>query len=552
MLDALSRPEAPSSGIAGSIAARTRRANLVTLGRATGIAALVYAPVTFLVGDRVGAAATLFAAAMLFAVAFAAARGRERFAEILLMVGTFAGVVADVWLGGAYGTGVFFVLTPVLIGSATLHPRAVIATTVVAAVTVGFLSFLGPPRVELERLDVLTSALALLVIAAGVALVQSHGWVRTLETLNLRDEGMRTADARYRLVAEGTSDLIALLDPTTLDVLYASPSHERTLGLPPGPPARHVAREVVHPGDRAAFAGLVERAAAQGASRGIVRLRHLDGRDLTFEMALDAIEHDGRRAVALVARDVTAQRALQEQLAQAQKMEIVGRMAGGIAHDFNNLLTVARTTAEYARSGLAPDHPSRRELDDLIDATVRGAGLTRQLLQLARKEPVDPLARCKVEKVLSDLQRLLPRLLGQKITYEAHTELGLGEVVGQAVQIEQVVLNLALNARDAMPKGGRLVVRAFRIPADDRGVPSRVAIEVRDTGTGMPPEVVARLFEPFFTTKPPGVGNGLGLATSKSIVEGLGGQLRVWTEPGRGTAFTLELPEAAAPTSAPG
>ena len=540
---ARSRTSATPPGIAGSIAARTRRGNLVSLGRLTAAAALVFAPVTFAIGDRVGAASTLFASALCFAVSVAAGRGRQRLAELLLMVGCFVGVVADVALGGAYGTGAFFVVVPVLLGSATLHPRAVIATAAVGAATVALISFIGPAQVVLERWDVLTSALALVVLAAGVALVQSRGWTQTLQTLHLRDEGMRSADARYRLVAEATSDLISVVHPGTGGILYASPSHERVLGLDPGWIDARSLWFLVHPDDRPQVAALVERAAEQGASRGIVRIRHAEGRYLTFESALDAVEHEGKRVVAMVSRDVTAQRALQEQLAQAQKMEIVGRMAGGIAHDFNNLLTVARSTAEYARSGLGPDHPARRELDDLIDATVRGAGLTRQLLQLARKEQPDRDARCTVDKVLGDLGRLLPRLLGQQIHYEAHTELGLGQVVGQAVQIEQIILNLALNARDAMPKGGSLTVRAFRVPADDPGVPNRIALEVRDTGTGMPAEVVARLFEPFFTTKPPGVGNGLGLATSRSIAQGLGGDLRVWTEPGKGTAFTLELPE---------
>jgi len=380
-------------------------------------------------------------------------------------------------------------------------------------------------------------------LALGIAALQWTSFQDARSLLHGRDRGLRTTDARYRLVAEATSDLISLIHPGTGEILYASPSHERTLGLEPGWIDARSMWFLVHPDDRQPVAALVERAAEHGSSRGIVRIRHAEGRYLTFEIALDAVEHDGKRVVAMVSRDVTAQRALQEQLAQAQKLEIVGRMAGGIAHDFNNLLTVARSAAEFARDGLAVDHPARRELDDLIDATVRGAGLTRQILQLARKEQPDRDARCTVDKVLGDLGRLLPRLLGQSIRYEAHTELGLGPVVGQAVQVEQIILNLALNARDAMPSGGSLTVRAFRVPADDPGVPSRIALEVRDTGTGMPAEVVSRLFEPFFTTKPPGVGNGLGLATSRSIAQGLGGDLRVWTEPGKGTAFTLELPE---------
>jgi PAS domain S-box-containing protein len=390
----------------------------------------------------------------------------------------------------------------------------------------------------------------MLLMTAGVAVLQTRSWTRTLALLHGQDRDLRSAGARYRLLAEAMSDLVALVDPESGEVLYASPSYQRTLGYQAPFLDALMLLFVTHPDDRAAGEALVRRAAEHGSARGLMRMRDAAGRFLTFEVAFDSVLHEERKVVALVARDVTAQRGLQDQLAQAQKMELVGRLSGGIAHDFNNLLTVSRSCAEFARDTLTADHPARRELDDLIDATARGAGLTRQLLALARKEAPDPDARCAVEKVLGDLQRLLPRVLGSTIRYEVHTELGLGSVVGQAVQIEQVILNLALNARDAMPSGGALTIRAFREVADDPDGPDRVALEVRDTGTGMVPEVAARMFEPFFTTKPVGVGNGLGLATSRTIVNQLGGDIRVWTELGKGTAFTVLLPAADAVQSA--
>ena len=419
----------------------------------------------------------------------------------------------------------------------------------------------APRRSRLTWMAAAAGALAMTVLAHGLV-SQEPGeviaglaiagllWAGHREVgrlLRRGDEGLASSHARYELVAEAASDLIVLFDPGSDEVLYASPSCGRLLGILPGSVPPRETWSVIHPDDVAGSRALVEGALREGSRRGMARLRHADGRWLSFEVAADAVRHRGRRVVALVARDVTAQRALQEQLAQSQKLEIVGRMAGGFAHDFNNLLTVARSTAEFARSALAPEHPARRDLDDLVDATVRGAGLVRSLLQLAKKEQPDRNARCTAEKVIGDLGRLLPRLLGAKIRYGASIEPGLRPVVGQAVQIEQIILNLALNARDAMPDGGELTVRAFRVAADDPGESARVGLEVRDTGTGIPPEVMARLFEPFFTTKAPGVGTGLGLATSRSIAQGPGGDLRVWTEPGKGTAFTLELPEAGEP-----
>ncbi len=257
--------------------------------------------------------------------------------------------------------------------------------------------------------------------------------------------------------------------------------------------------------------------------------------------------------------DVTEERSLQAQLAQAQKMEAVGRLAGGVAHDFNNLLAVIHGHGEMAQS-LAADQPAVQDrIAHMLAAAERAAALTRQLLAFSRRQPLR-LVRVDLNDVVSDTLRMLRRLIGEDV--EVETSLA-GEAVpvdADAAQIGQVLVNLALNARDAMPSGGRLTIATRRIDADAAFVASRpgmapgryAALSVRDTGTGIDPEVLGHLFEPFFTTKPEGRGTGLGLSTAYGVVRQSGGHVSVRSERGHGTEFTVHLPlaESAAPPEA--
>ncbi|QJW94041.1 hypothetical protein FTUN_1560 [Frigoriglobus tundricola] len=272
---------------------------------------------------------------------------------------------------------------------------------------------------------------------------------------------------------------------------------------------------------------------------------------------------DGRRvAVLMVALDVTAQKRLEDQVRQAQKLEAVGQLAGGVAHDFNNLLTVVNGCGELLLTDMAADAAPRPLVEDIVRAGQRGAALTRQLLafsrqQMLRVEVFDP------NRVLEETAKLLARLLGEDVTVRTVLDPAAGFVRADVGQVEQVVINLAVNGRDAMPRGGALVIEtapvdvaAADLPASTDARPGRyVRLAVADTGTGMPPEVQAHLFEPFFTTKPPGKGTGLGLATVYGIVRQSGGFLTVRTEVGRGTTVAVHLPrhepEPAAPKSAP-
>jgi two-component system cell cycle sensor histidine kinase/response regulator CckA len=248
--------------------------------------------------------------------------------------------------------------------------------------------------------------------------------------------------------------------------------------------------------------------------------------------------------------DVTERRRLEAQLLHAQRLESIGRLAGGVAHDFNNLLTAILGYAELARVDLPEGHPARASLRQVQAAAERATALTRQLLAFARRQVIAP-ARLDLNQLVLDLHPMLERLLGEDIELATRTETGLWPVRADASQIEQVVLNLAVNARDAMPEGGRLVVQTSNAVLErtiDRGeeiAPGRyVLLEVSDTGCGMDEPTLARAFEPFFTTKPQGRGTGLGLSTCYGIVRQSGGHVFGSSEPGRGTTFKVFLPIA--------
>jgi PAS domain S-box-containing protein len=252
-----------------------------------------------------------------------------------------------------------------------------------------------------------------------------------------------------------------------------------------------------------------------------------------------------------VQTDITAVKELEAQFLQAQKMELVGRLTGSVAHDFNNLLTVIGGFTEAARDALEPNHPARALLAEVLTAGQRAAGLTRQLLAFSRKRNANH-SRCDLSAALIGCDGMLRRLVGSGTELVVTLDPETGSVGLDAGRVEQVVLNLAVNARDAMPSGGRLVLSTRSEVVDGTGdVPAgRYAVlRVTDTGHGMDAATLARAFEPFFTTKPAGRGTGLGLSTVLEIVRGAGGHVRVWSTPGWGTEFRIYLPHVvAAPT----
>ncbi|HKV46621.1 MAG TPA: ATP-binding protein [Candidatus Acidoferrales bacterium] len=250
-----------------------------------------------------------------------------------------------------------------------------------------------------------------------------------------------------------------------------------------------------------------------------------------------------------MALDVTDRKQLEEQFRQAQKMEAVGRLAGGIAHDFNNLLMVIQGYADLLVERLHASDPLRKNVEQIQTASQRATSLTRQLLAFSRKQMLAPKV-LNIQAVIADMETILRRLIGEDIVLEAVTVPSLGHVKADRSQIEQVVMNLAINARDAMPSGGRLTIEAqnVEIGSDVPQQPSVVApgnyvmLAVTDNGCGMNQEIRAHIFEPFFTTKEKGKGTGLGLATVYGIVKQSGGYIWVYSEPGVGTTFKIYLP----------
>jgi signal transduction histidine kinase/ActR/RegA family two-component response regulator len=244
-----------------------------------------------------------------------------------------------------------------------------------------------------------------------------------------------------------------------------------------------------------------------------------------------------------------ALRNTEKQLVQSQKLEAVGRLAGGISHDFNNLLTVILGYSDISMRHLSEDHPLRRNLEEIVRASERAAALTRQLLAFSRKQVMQPKV-FDINTVVTELEKMLRRMIGEDIELRVSLQSGLGNIKADPVQLEQVIMNLVVNARDAMPKGGKLSIETTNVYLDESYARDHVSVEpghyimlaISDTGSGMDAETKQRIFEPFFTTKAPGKGTGLGLSMVYGIVRQSGGNIWVYSEEGTGTTFKIYFP----------
>jgi two-component system cell cycle sensor histidine kinase/response regulator CckA len=375
------------------------------------------------------------------------------------------------------------------------------------------------------------------------------------------EEALRAAEAKYRTLVEQLPLVTYALDLKSGAVIYVSPQIEGLLGYPAASwlDENEDWYSVLHPDDRDDVLAATEAAHARGeAFSGEYRLVANDGRVVSVRDEATIVQDEQGRP--LFAQgfllDVSDQEAareehdrLESELRQAQRLEAIGRLAGGIAHDFNNVLAVIIGFAKLLLRDLAADDPQREKAEQIARAGERAAALTQQLLAFSRRQLLMPQT-LNLNDVIADVRRLLERLIGEDIRLEVVLDPELGNVTADPGQLEQVILNLAVNARDAMPTGGRLAIKTTNLDADDSDLAgdgnhssrTGVMLSISDTGPGMDESTRARAFDPFFTTKETGKGTGLGLATVYGIVTQSGGSIQIDSTPGHGTTFTIQLP----------
>ena len=410
----------------------------------------------------------------------------------------------------------------------------------------------------------LSLALALGVVIArlvpllpqSVALRSPEAVARELAEQRRAEEALRVSEERFRLLVESANDFAMFMLDVEGHVTTWNEGAQRVKGYRASEIiGRHFSCFYDEEDRRLGTpARALEQAVADGrAEEEGWRVRR-DGSRFWANSIVTALREAGgaRRGFTLVTRDVTGRKQLEEQLYQAQKMEAVGRLAGGVAHDFNNVLTVVTGYSDILLNCLAPDDPSHAVLREILKAGERAAGLTRQLLAFSRKQVLAPKV-LDLNAVIAETEKMLRRLIGEDIQLRTVADPHLGRVKADPGQVDQVLLNLAVNARDAMPQGGRLTIETrnadleaahVRAHPDVRPGPY-VLLSVSDTGCGMDEHVRAHLFEPFFTTKEVGKGTGLGLATVYGIVKQSGGHIEVFSTPGKGTTFNVYLPRVA-------
>ena len=360
---------------------------------------------------------------------------------------------------------------------------------------------------------------------------------------------LERSEAMFRGLIEQTQDVVALIDADDA-FTYVSPAAERLFGHPPAASIGMKVIDLVHPSDRDQIQGLLDAKQAAKDPRCLVqaRIRHADGtwRDVESSVA-EHFDAEGHRFRVVTTRDLTERRRLEEHLQQAQKTEMIGRLAAGIAHDFGNILMVIRSHADILELRTTEDDVRRVYVDAIQDSVTRGTGLARQLLAFNRQRNFEP-RRFDLTASIEQMTQLLRRLVGSGIRLETTLAADSGVIVADPTQVEQVVLNLLVNARDAMPDGGEIRIATRSVPDSERpstleDVPAGyVCLSVADNGCGIPAEVRGKIFEPLFTTKEEGHGTGLGLATVHGIVTRHRGAIEVDSEVGQGTTFRIYLP----------
>lgn len=556
-------PSAPRDIAAVALDQRCEAARVITLSL-SGLT-LLAAVITAVIGTSVWVPPFLAVIAVGMAVAFWLARRNQLSLAVPLLTGcVFVEHVGAVALTGTLGPMPFIAPVVILLVAATATARSLwfaLGASFVTLAAEGMLTSWTPA----DRAVLATGALFTALVFV-VSLLHARGVERAFamaaEQAKARERAAQSSlelERRYRLITESADDLIALLRSNG-DVVYLSPSHERVLGLPVAVLLQGSFIEHLEIENLDEVAVLFRRACTDGRGRFELRIRRRDGQLRIFDVRIRRIDADVDDLMALISRDVTEQRALETRLQVSERIEALGRLAGSVAHDFNNLLTVIQCSAEIGMARLPEEHPTRDDLNAVLMGASTAADLAQQLLTFSRRQllvraPID------VGSVIEHQQDLLSRLVGGKVHVEWSLAKGLPPVVIPKAHIEQLTMNLAANARDAMPGGGLLRITTRLAELRDRQVEDLVAgryveLEVRDEGAGIADDVIGRVFEPLFSTKA-GLGTGLGLATCHAIAVQAGGAIAVQSELGKGATFRVYLPVAynsgaPEPPSAPG
>jgi PAS domain S-box-containing protein len=378
--------------------------------------------------------------------------------------------------------------------------------------------------------------------------------IRCARQLRSVEQQHEKAEETLRLLwraVEQSADLILITDRHGT-IQYANPAFEALTGYSREELIGQRPR-ILQSGQQppSMYAELWQTISAGNVYRGVLVNRKKNGEHFFIQKTITPVRDGAGEITHFISNDcdITAQRLLERELFQAQKMEAIGKLAGGVAHDFNNLLLVISAYAELMFDKLDKDHSLRKNVTEIIEASRRAAELTRQLLAFGRKQ-VQALQVLDLNQVLQNISKTLPRLIGEDIQLEIVAGKDLDKIKADPVQIEQIVMNLATNARDAMPHGGRLLLRTLGVRYDQDCLSQHTEIkpgeytllEVSDNGQGIAPEHLPHIFEPFYTTKEEGKGTGLGLATVYGIVKQNGGYVYGYSEPGAGTTIKIYFP----------
>jgi two-component system, cell cycle sensor histidine kinase and response regulator CckA len=392
---------------------------------------------------------------------------------------------------------------------------------------------------------------------AEASISQTRTGGQQLLTVILRDvserqrteEALRQSEERYRTLFESNPQPMWVYDTNTLAFLAVNEAAVRHYGYSPEEFLAMTLADIRPKEDMGRLQESLNDLNADVSGPTVWRHLKKDGSVIDVEIIGHGIIFDGYIARLALATDITERKFLEEQLRQAQKMEAVGRLAGGVAHDFNNLLTAIIGYSQLLMARIGSDGSLRRELEEIYKAGTRAASLTSQLLAFSRKQVIQPVS-LNLNVIVADMGKMLRRLIGEDIELQFVLADDLGYIKADAGQMQQVVMNLVVNARDAMPAGGRLTIATANVELDEAFTRKRpvvapgayVLLRVSDTGCGMNNEIQSRIFEPFFTTKEMGKGTGLGLSTIHGIITQSGGHVWFDSEPEHGTTFEIYLP----------